>query len=675
MEPGFLKMLGIRPTLGRDLGPADAEPGNDHVVLLSDELWHRAFAADPNVLGRSIQLDGEPYVVVGVLPPALHRLPIAVVQVVLPLTEAEQHGSFMGGGLLAIGRLRPGVTVAEAQQRIAAMTETLDRGRPGDGGWKVQVRPVDRFLSADTVRGLRALGAAVLCLLLIACANAAGLLILRGVSRRDEMGLRLALGSSRTALAAQVLVESLLVAVAAGAAGTLLAWIGLHTLLALLPPDLLEFSYTRVALDGRALAFAVGLTVVTGLAFGTLPALRAGSAPTARSGRTTTSSRRDVRLRGLLQVAQLALVVVLLWGTGVFVRSFVRIVSTPVRWDADHLVHLWMAWPGRTAEDRAAAVESAAILDRRLRALPGATGLARAARMTIWDTLEVDGGAAQSFAALPVVSVDTAYFRVMGIPVIEGRGFGSGDLLKSASTVIVDRSLARKLWPYGDAVGRRFRRGREPWLTVVGVVADAKLDGPRDPNGPLRYFLPATDVRLSRQEIWIRTAGDAGAMVASIGHVARAVAPGQPIDRLETGRQVLGDDVRDARLLADVVAAFALLAVFLAVVGVYGLVSFTVAQRRREIGVRIALGAGPGRLVGNLLGQGLVLAVAGVAIGLGAAALLSRFVSALLFGVSPVDPIVLVAACVTLLVGCGVALVAPARRAAAVDPSEALRAE
>lgn len=677
VEPGFLRMLGIRPVIGRGFDDSDARPGNDHVVLLGDELWRHAFGADPRVVGRTVQLDGAPYTVIGVLPPAFHRLPIAVVQMAVPLVD-----SATSTGVLAIGRLRPGLSAEVARGRLKAAAKILDREQPRRGGWDVQVNPLGRDLSAETVHGLRALGGGVLCLLLIACVNAAGLLILQGVARRHELSLRLALGSSRGALAGHVVAESVLMSVAAGLVGTALAWIGVRTLVALLPPGLLLFSYTRVGIDGRVLVFALGLTVLTGLVFGSLPALRAAAAP-ARGWSTTTTSKRDVRLRNLMQIAQLALVVVLLWGAGLFTRNFVRIMSVPMGWDVDRVVQLGVQSFDLPGTDPALGTERAHLLDERLRRLPGVAGLARAGGQGLGfgDTIEVEGEQPQVLNTFSLQSVDTAYFHVMGIHLVEGRGFDVEDTRGPVSSVVVSRSFARRLWPDGSAVGRRFRlRGvpwftKDAWLTVVGVAEDAKLDGPRDPNGPLRYFLPGSDDRLSSAEVWIRAGRRPSALLAPIRSVVREVDPGSSIRMLRTGREVVGETVRDARLLLDVVTAFALLAILLAGVGVYGLVSFTVMQRTREIGVRMALGARAQSVVADVVGRGLLLGVVGALFGLAAALALSRFLSALLFGISPADPVTLGAACVLLFACCAVALVGPARRAATVDPSEALRAE
>jgi predicted permease len=668
-EPGFLDFLGIRPLLGRDFTAVEARSA-EPVVLVSHEVWVDAFARDPLALGRQAELDGIPYTIIGVLPPTMRASPDGVVHLIVPLT-----GPPVSAYVLA--RLQPGVTTEAAAARLSDLAATLGQERPREGGWQAGLRPVRRTLSPQRIRGFWTLGAAVLCLLLISCANAAGLLFLRGVARQPELALRVALGSSRAALIRKAFVESILLAAAAGVLGTAVAWLGVEALLTIMPSGLVRFSYTPVGIDSRVLTFAFALTLASGLLFGVAPALRSASTTAARAGRSATASRRDVRTRSLIQVVQLALAVLLLAGAGLFGRSFYRLLAEPLGYDADHIAQLSLVSLERLRGDPERAAAEAVELDARLSALPGVRGVGRTGGSGfMFDyTIELEDGTSLASGTdwLPEMSVDTAYFRVMGISILEGRGFQASDLGEGASNVVVDRDLAGKLWPGRSAVGRRFRIRDGAWLTVVGVSADVKLDGPHEPLGPLMLFHPASSRELRAGAVMIRTEADPATVLPSIRALVHELDPEQPISSLRTGREALGETIADPRFLLGIMFVFAGVAVTLSSIGVYGLVSFTVAQRTREIGVRMALGAGTERVVREVLGWGLLMGGLGAGLGIGAAALLSRTIAALLFQVSPVDPVALLAAAGALLAACTLALVLPARRAASVQPVEALR--
>jgi predicted permease len=673
VEPGLLDMMGIRPVLGRGLTSSDAVPGNHRVVLLGDELWGAAFGRDSNVVGRTIELDEQPYTIIGVLPPTLRFLPPAVVSFVAPMPETED-----ARGVLAIGRLQGGLSLEVARARLQEVSLALSKQRPREQGWSVVVAPLKRLDRPDLRNGLLALGGGVLSLLLIACTNAAGLLVLRGVGRRREIEIRLALGASRGSLLAQVLTESVMLAIAAGVAGMLLAWCSVQALLVLLPPSALTFSYTVVSIDRRVLLFALSLTLLTGLGFGTIPALRATRATTARSGVATTPSREEVRLRAGMQVAQLALTVLLLSGAGLFGRSFQRIMAVPLGYDVDHLLRLDLVSLERLRGGEAR-VELARSLQERLRALPGVEAVSRAdgVGFAVDYTIQTEDGETQDSGAdlLPFTRVDTAYFRTMGISVLEGRGFDASDLSRAVNTVIVDRDLAGALWPGRSALSRRFRIRDGPWLRVVGVTEDVKLAGPLDPLGPYLLFYPAGQEELRNQSVLVRASGNPAALMPAVRQLVREMDAEQPIASLKTGREMLAENVADPRLLLVVMVALAAAALTLSAVGVYGLVSFAVEERRREIGVRMALGAHAGRVVRSVLGWGIVLASLGIAVGLAATLVVSRLVAGILFGTSPLDPTSLVTAAAMLLVTCAAAVVRPALRAASMDPAEVLRAE
>jgi predicted permease len=470
-----------------------------------------------------------------------------------------------------------------------------------------------------------------------------------------------------------------LLALAAGAIGTALAWGGVRALVAVMPSVLVRFSYNPITMDLRVLVFAFGLTLATGLVFGLLPALRAAATQAARAGRAATASTREIRIRSLVQVAQFALAVLLLSGAGLFGRSFYRLLSVPLGYDLDRVLELQLVSLERLRGDPEAAAAFARELDARLASLPGVIGVARHGGMGIgfdW-TLELDDGRRVELgdSPIPLVSVDTAFFRVMGVPIVEGRAFLPEDALPESSGVIVDKDFAAALWPGESALGRSFRESSGERHTVVGVAADTKLFGPLEPFGPRQIFYAAPDRDLRSGVVLVRTAGDPEALIAPVRALVREMDPGQPIQSLRTARQAMVEEIADPRFLLVIMAVFASVALTLAAVGVYGLVSFTVAQRTREIGVRMALGARGRTVMTEVLGRGLLLAFVGAALGLGGAALLSRFVSALLFDVSPTDLPTLVLAAAALLAACALALVLPAWSAASVAPVEALRVE
>jgi predicted permease len=471
----------------------------------------------------------------------------------------------------------------------------------------------------------------------------------------------------------------MLLALAAGVVGTGVAWVGLRGLLLVIPSALTRFSYNAVVIDGRVLGFAFALTIATGLLFGVLPALRTTVSTAARAGRGSTGSRGELRLRAALQVGQLALAVLLLAGAGLFIRSFATLLAVPLGYDVDRVATLQLVSLESLRGDPDATLARARELDARLAGLPGVLGVARSGGVGFrYDyTIELEDGSrhASGTEMLPEINVDTAYFRVMGIPLAEGRGFRPEDASEGSSSVVVDRDFADRFWPGRSAVGRRFRIRDEPWHTVVGVTEDVKLEGPVDPLGTLLIFLPGDARSLRSGIVTLRTAGEPSQLLPSVRTLVRELDPDQPISTLQTGREELGETIADPRFILVIMTVFAAVAVALAAVGVYGLVSFTVAQRTREIGVRMALGARARTVVAEVMRWGLMLGSIGVAIGIASAALLSRSVEALLFDVSPLDPVALLAAAAVLLLACAAALALPARRAAAVPPVEALRVE
>ena len=678
VEPGFLSFLGLRPRLGRDIGADETVAGRDRVVVLGDETWRVAFDADPGIVGRTVRLDGEPYTVIGVLPPTLHYfaagsgggLVEGLIPVVLPPPASAPY-------LAATVRLRDGVSLEAAEVRLRELGRIFDVEYPRDGGWKPAATRLDTTGLRNERQVLLALSGAALFLLLIACVNAAGLLFVRGFSRESELSVRRALGASRWAVFRQLLAESAVLAVLAGGVGTLIAWWGVRGLIALAPETLLRWHYNVVTVDGRVLAFALALTVLTGLLFGMIPAAWAARrTDAARTGRRTTASRS--RARRLVQVIQIAMAVILLFGAGLLGRSFLRLTAVDPGYDVSHILDLSLSpSTGRTAAQRAAFNRE---LDERLRSLPGveAVGWSNGNGLEFPPSVETDEGAQVPLDGRVILSssVDTSYFRVMGIPIREGRGFTAADVGADRENVIVDPDLAALLWPGRSPLGRRYRRSDgKDWYTVVGVAGDTRLDGPDDRDMPYNVFYPSAPERAGYANIRIRTRAAPAGLVEPVRQAVRALDPDLPIYELMPARMALREKIEQPRFVLLVMFVFAALALLLASIGVYGLVAFSVARRSRELGLRMALGAREGQVVRGVFGEGMRLAAAGVVLGLLGALVLSRFVEGLLFEVSKTDPASFLLALALLGLACAVALLAPARRAASVDPASTLRAD
>ncbi|HUF68119.1 MAG TPA: ADOP family duplicated permease [Longimicrobiales bacterium] len=676
LEPEFLGVLGITPGLGRDFLEEEGVPGRDRVVLIGDALWRGTFGADPGMVGRTIRLSGELYTVIGVLPPALRRLPSGLVDAVVPLAPPSESSP----GVMVLGRLRAGVPLAAAQARLDEIAAVLNREFPRDNAWQPTATRLDAGVFGGRAAVIALAGAAGF-LLLVACANAAGLLLVRGVARESEFVVRRALGASRRSLFRQLLTESLTLAVLAGGLGTLIAFWGVRGLLAIAPETLTRWHYNTVVVDARAFVFALTLTVVTGLLFGIVPAAwasRRGDAARA-SGRGMSASVSRVRIRRTVQVAQLALAMLLLSGAGLLGHSFVRMARVDPGFDAERVLLMSLSPGGSRSGEERSSFNS--VLDARLRALPGVTGVGWSDGAGLWFTndLEAEGAEGESgpLRIIITTSIDTTYFGAMGIPLVEGRNFGAADLADESGAVIVDTDLARLLWPGGRAAGRRFRRGPEGrWYTVVGVVDDPKLDGIDDRDRPWVVFHPSVPERITRwASISIRTAGDPAASVASVREAVRSLDPDLPIYDLMTGRQSIAESMTEPRFVFMVMSAFAGLSMLLAAMGVYALVAFSVAQRTREIGIRMAIGARSRVVMRDVFREGMALAAAGVALGLAGALALSRFIEALLFDVSRTDAATYAFVAFVLLLACAAALLRPAWRAATIDPASALRSE
>ncbi|MGH7575006.1 MAG: ABC transporter permease [Longimicrobiales bacterium] len=682
LEPGFLSFLGLRPALGREFVREEAVPGRDRVVMLSAETWRTVFGSDPSVVGGEILLNQEPYTVVGVVPRDLPRLPTGFPDIFMPLTDPLPAGLDV---VAMLGRVRADVPRAVAQSRLDAAAAYLDENQPREESWAVRLTPMVYTVRIETRRGLETLAGAVTFLLLVACINAAGLLFVRGVARRTEMTIRGALGGTGGQLFRESLAESMLLALLAGIGGTLIAWWGVRALVAIAPENLLLFSYNAIEMDARVLTFALLLTALTGLAFGITPALRAaraGSFTAAR--RAVTAERGETRLRSVVQALQIALAVVLLTGAGLLGRSFVEIMRVDPGFDPADLLVVSYGLPSARYPDQTQRGAFHRAVDKRLRALPGVeavswNGMGVPPRIGYLEPVapEAEGGTTISASRyLPFAMVDSAYFSVLRIPIVQGRTFSATDLLPDASSVIIDIDLANALWPDGQAVGKRFRAGPErEWVTVVGVTGDMKLGGVDDALGDFALFQPTSIDKLHGPQLAIRTTSNAAALPGLIRETIHELDALLPIEWITSAEELLRESIQERRFVLTTMTTFAVIALVLAMIGVYGLVAFAVARRTREIGIRKAIGAGDGRIVSLVFARGLAIAGGGLVIGLLATVAASRLLTALLFGVPRHDPITLVIVTLALLSACSIALIVPARRAARIDAASTLRME
>ena len=694
VSPNFLSFLGARPLLGRFFRPEEIAEGNNRVVILSHELWQQRFGGDSNVLERSIRLEGETYRIVGVLPPDFRiagLLPLGFEfttdnTLLTPITGMVWSARVYGN-LCVLARLKPGVLLERAQTEMTAIAGRLAAEYPStDSGWDVEVVPLRKQVLGEMETGLLLLSGAVGLVLLIACANVAGLLLARATARQKEMAVRAALGAGRLRMIRQMLAESLLLGLAGGAAGVLLAYGSKDALLALSPARLPRVE--SVALDLTVLSVALGLSLLTGLLFGLPPALQASKLnvqQTLNQGGTRGSSARGRwSLHGMLVVLEIALALVLVAGSGLLIRSFVRLWSVPPGFNTKNLLNLRIDLTRQVYKSSQDRVLFFSQLLPRLEALPGveSVGIINHAPLgglsnnfRIWFPGE-------SYARqidIPTAGVrvaNLAYFRTMGIPLTDGRFFEETAFPDGTGEAIISQAMARRYWPGESPLGKRMSiDGPEgPQHTIVGVVGDVRhygLDQPAEPE----FYLPYPVVAWRSVGLLVRSKTDPLRLVDTIRSAVWALDPEIVPYDIQTMETRLDDMLAGRRFSMTLLGLFAGAALLLASLGIYGVLAYSVAQRTQEIGIRMALGAQPGDILRLILRQGMTLTLLGVVLGLGGALALSRTLSSLLFEVQPTDPATFATVPLVLM---GIALLAcylPARRATRVHPIEALRTE
>jgi len=684
----MLPFLGVRPALGRNFVPSDTMAGAPPVALLGYSMWQRRYGGDSDVLGRLVHLNGSSFVIVGVMPRGLH----------LPFDSGEReiwmplHLSTAYDRIHVMGRLRSGNSARDATRELSAIAATAPGLSAGKDSSAASVSTRRDLLGDSYRRTLIMLFAAVGLVLLIACANVANLLMVRAGSREREFAVRAALGAGRGRLVRQLLTESMLLALAGCAAGLLLAWRGLQLIIVLSPAELSDLAGVR--LEPVVLAWSLGIAVVTGLIFGLAPAILATDNTIGESLKSSTRSAsgsvRARHVRGMLIVGEIALSVMLVVGAGLLVRTFTALEHTDLGFDPRGLVGISVAMPEEHFASRLSRYAATTEMVDGVRRIPGVQSVTVASDMppndgAAFGDLEIAGRTLASSAQVSILGFamgDENYFRVVGLPLRAGRIFTpavpptvAADSTTAPAEIMINQRFAKRFWPAGGAVGARIRLGdRGNWMTIAGVVGDAQLPGALGVISDLRVYVPFSEVT-SQAVIIVRSGVPIGTLVPELNTAITDASPFIQVGKAQTAEAIIADAVAQPRFAMILIGAFALLALSLAVVGLYGVISYSVSQRTREIGVRIALGAQPRGVVALVMRQGFTLVALGVVLGVAAAIGATRVIQSLLFGIGSTDPATFVIAGALTALVTSLACYIPARRAAFIDPLVALRAD
>jgi putative ABC transport system permease protein len=692
VSSNFLSLIGVHPMLGRDFNPSEDKPGAAPVVMLTYALWQSHFGGRQDVIGRSISLDGRSHTVVGVLPPDFRSTEAA--SVVEPLgLWLTGNDSAMGrgnrGDSVAIGRLAPGVTLARARAELEAIASRLAAAYPAeDDQFGVALQPIRELFVGDVRPAILVLFAAVLFVLLIACANVANLFLMRAAGRTREIALRIAIGATSGRIVQQMLAESFLVAGLGGLLGLGLAFAGMRAMSRLIPVAMTG----GANVSGVVLLFALSATLVSAIMFGLAPAIHAVrtgvSARLKESGKSTTGGVRQNRWRTMLVVAELALSVVLLAGAGLMMKSVYRLIAVDPGFRPDHLLRLNMSLtPSRYPNSADIRTFWRRVMDG-VRALPGVESAALGTGVPLTNShsrgdITIEGmplPAPGSFPHPDRHAVSPGYLHTLGIRLIRGRDFTDADSETAPRVALINARLAHDLFSGQDPVGKRYLPGRpDPtrkpvWIEIVGIVEDTRMYGLANPSR-LEIYRPLAQTAPDEMDLIVRSRVEPAALTSSIRAVLASIDRNQPISSIATMDQLVQDSVGSRRVTLILLGLFSTLALVLAGIGIYGVISYSVAQRTQEIGIRMALGARREDVVKMILLQGARIAAAGVVIGMFAAFGLTRYLARLLFAVSPGDPGTFALVASVLAMVALIACYIPARRALRLDPIAALRYE
>jgi putative ABC transport system permease protein len=694
VEPNFFELMGAGAAIGRTFTPEEGRMGNDQVVVLSQGLWKRRFGGDPAVVGKTIKLSGQDFTIVGIAPPDF-RLLISQgsftgkpAELWMPLAFSQTSRVRRGRSMMAIARLKPRVTLAQAQTEMDGIGARFEEQYPDfNTGWGVNLVPLQTQLVGAIRPALLVLLGAVAFVLLIACANVANLLLARAATRQREIAIRTALGARRIRIIRQLLTEATVLAALGGALGLVLAVWGVDLLLALAPKDLTGLK--DVGIDYRVLGFTMAVSVLTGVLFGLAPALEASHPNLNESlkegGRGAATGRRSHRWRSVFVVVEVALALVLLIGAALMIRSFTRLQSVDPGFDAKHLLTARLLLPSSKYGQNPQRLAFFKQLAERVNALPGVRSAGTISVLPFGS-----GGAATSIdiegrpspppgqkLTGDVRVVDGGYFETMGIPLLRGRTFTEQELTQASHVVMINEAMARDFFPGEDPLGKRVTIAMQVENVpneIIGVVRDVRHIGLETPARAMTYW-PYPELVYSGMTLVVRAETEPLALADAVRREVLALDKDQPIADVTTMDQLLADSVSRARFSTSLLGVFAGVALLLAAVGIFGVMSYGVSERTHEIGVRMALGAPASHVRALVVRQGMTLTLIGIAIGLGAAFGLTRVMISLLYGVSATDPLTFVAISVLLASVALLACYLPARRATKVDPMIALRYE
>ena len=710
VSPNYFSMLGTAPEIGRLFGPQDFALGFAEATVISDGLWRRTYGGDPNILGKRLRMDNDPYTIVGVVPAGFRHPGTTVAKDVevwvtcgFSADPYPKPARNVKVAREAIGRLKPGIDVTQAQARLMAMASELRTDFPNDyppeAKWSIEIQPLQDALVGSVRPQLLVLMAAVVLVVLIASVNIANLLLARASGRQREMALRMALGAGRTRMVRQMLTEALVLSFISGVAGVLAAKLTLSFIIHFVPASVPRLA--EVGVDRTVLLFALLISIFTGIMFGLAPAFQAMKADMTAAIREGAQgsgySARTFRLRSVLIVSELALAVVLMVGAGLLLRTFWGLLQENPGFNPSRVVtaSVYLPVPNDPKMDVYAYFSKRTSFTRdvirRVATIPGIDRAAMTsdlpgARPAITAALVIEDRATDSSQGLTaeVICVSPDYFMLMQSPLIRGRFFVESDEGGKQEVAIIDETTARRYWSGIDPVGRRLRLDRNtgsqrgnpslPWVTVVGIVKDMKQDG-LDTDGVPHIFRPIYQQpgrRSSSMSVVARTPLPASLLESQIRSEIQTVDPGLPVFNVRSMTDVMDVSIAPRRFSAELVGVFAAVAMLLSSIGIYGLLAYMVGQRSREIGIRVALGAQRPDILKLILGKGLLLAGTGIAIGLILSAIAAPMIAGLLYGVHPIDVIVFVTVPLILLVVAFLATYIPARRATTVDPIIAL---
>ncbi len=688
MSSHLCALLGVQPMLGRAFLPEEDRAGGARVAILSYNLWQRYYSADPNIVGQTISLDGNSTTVVGVMPPGFQFLEAA--ELWRPLAQ----NPFLTRGravrlLNVIGRLKDDHTLEQASAEMTLLTRNLATQYPDTNtGMGMRLLPVHEQVTGKVRQALLLMFGAVGLILMIACANVANLTLARAAARRKEMAVRVALGAGRARLMRQLLTESVLLSFLGGAGGILLASLGIDVLMKLNPLQLPR--YNTVGVDATVLGFTLLAVLLTGIVFGLAPAWQVSKLDlqsSLKDGSRTAAETGSRRVSNWLVVAEMALALVLLIGAGLLIRSFLQLLQVRPGFATEHVVTMQVLLPQTTYAQPQRRLNFYQELETRLKALPEVSSVGFVTRLpllsalnNVTSTLDVEGRPLPP-GQRPEIDfrrASTDYFQTLGIPLLKGRSMNELDISNNTGAVMINEALAKRFWPGEEALGKRVRTGPNadqlPWLTVVGIVGNVRHLGlDLDPR-PEIYFHTSSSPPFGPVYV-IRTAGDPKNVIAAARAQVRELDRNLPVANVNTMEQLVAQSVAQRRFAMLLFGLFAALALLLSSVGIYGVISYSVAQRTEEIGVRMALGAQRSDVLRLVLGQGMKLALFGVAVGLPLALALTRLMREQLYGVRATDPLTFVLIALLLLLVALLACYVPARRATKVDPMVALRYE